>query len=89
MELRNLAANVCVWAKNQFVEIFEKVLKFTYKNLNGKLIFYPFSLQSSGTFVILYTSGISKNWGGGRGDRADPGLGGALWSLGAVVGGAV
>ena len=31
------------WAKNQLrFEIFEKTLKFTCKNLNGKLIFYPF-----------------------------------------------
>ena len=29
-----------VWAKNQLrFEIFEKILKFTCKNLNGKLIF--------------------------------------------------
>ena len=47
-----------VWAKNQLrFEIFEKILKFTYKNLNGKLIFYLFSLPSSMTFVIL-----SLNW---------------------------
>ena len=51
-----------VWAKNQLIfEIFEKIWKFTYKNLNGKLIFYPFSLPSSRTFVILYTSGTYKN----------------------------
>ena len=31
-----------VWAKNQLrFEIFEKILKFTYQNLNGKLIFLP------------------------------------------------
>ena len=42
-----------VWTKNQLrFEIYEKILKFTYKNLNGKLIFYPFSLASSRTFVI-------------------------------------
>ena len=47
-----------VWAKNQLgFEIFEKFLKFTYKNLNGKLIYDQFSLPSSRTFVILYTSG--------------------------------
>ena len=46
-----------VWAKNQLrFEIFEKISKFTYRNLNGKLIFYPFSIPSSRTFVIFYTS---------------------------------
>ena len=45
-----------VWAKNQWrLKFFEKILKFTYKNLNGKLLFYPFSLPSTRTFVILYT----------------------------------
>ena len=64
-----------VWAKNQLrFEIFEKILKFTCKNLNGKLIFYPFSLPSSRTFVILYTSGTYQNFGG---------LGRVLSSLGA------
>ena len=43
----------------QNCESFEKNLRFTYKNLNGKLIFYPCSLPSSTTFVILYTSGTS------------------------------
>ena len=37
-----------VWAKNQLrFEIFEKILKFTYKNLNENLIFYPFFLPYS------------------------------------------
>ena len=46
-----------VWAKNQLrFEIFDKFLKFKYKNLNGKLIFDQFSLLSSRTFVILCTS---------------------------------
>ena len=54
-----------VWAKNQIrFEIYEKILKFTYKNLNGKLILNPFSLPFSETFVILYTSGRCQNlWG--------------------------
>ena len=43
---------------------FERTSKFTYNNLNGKLIFYPFSLPSSRSFVILYTSGTYQNfWG--------------------------
>ena len=46
-----------VWAKNQLdLKILEKFLKFTYENLNGKLIFY-FSLRFSRTCVILYSSG--------------------------------
>ena len=54
-----------VWAKNKLrFEIFEKVLKFIYTNLNGKLIFYPFSLPSSRTFVILCTSATFQNLGG-------------------------
>ena len=67
-----------VWAKNQLrFEILEKILKFTYKNLNGKLIFYPFSLLSSRTFVILYTSGTYKNfWGWFGGSSA--GFGGTF-----------
>ena len=54
-----------VLAKNQLsFEISEKILKFKCKNLNGKLIFYQFSLPSSKTFVILYTSGTNQNfWG--------------------------
>ena len=47
-----------VWAINQWkLKIFEKILKFTYKNLNGKWIFYPFYIRSPSTFVILYNSG--------------------------------
>ena len=46
-----------VWAINQlWFEIFQKILKFTYKNLNGKLLFYPFSLPSYSIFVIFSTS---------------------------------
>ena len=62
-----------VWAKNQWgLKFVEKILKFTYKTHNGKLIFNPFSLQSSRPFVILYTSGTSKN---GRGSSGS-GIGG-------------
>ena len=45
-----------VWAKNQSgLKFVEKILKFTYKNLNGKLNFYPFSNPFSETFAILYS----------------------------------
>ena len=41
-----------VLAKNQWgLKFVEKILKFTYKNLNGKLTFSPFSIQSFRTFV--------------------------------------
>ena len=64
--------------KNQWkIYNFKKISKFTYKNLNGKLIFYQFSLQSSRTFVIIYTTGTYKNfrgWFGGLCRRA--------WGLG-------
>ena len=44
-----------VWAKNQLrFEIFEKILKFTCKNLNGKLIFLSIFIPLSRTFS-LYT----------------------------------
>ena len=47
-----------VWAKNQYeLKFLEKILKFTYKNLNGKLTSYPFSIPSSRTSVILHSSG--------------------------------
>ena len=47
-----------VWARNQWgLKFVEKILKFTYTNLNGKLTFYPFSISSTRTFVILYSSG--------------------------------
>ena len=53
-----------VGAKNQLIiEMFEKILKFRYKNPNGKVIFYPFSVPSSRSFVILYTLQHSKIWG--------------------------
>ena len=46
-----------VWAKNQFpLDIFENILKFTYKNLNGKFSFYPFSLPPSRIFGPSYIS---------------------------------
>ena len=70
-----------VWAKNQLrFEIFEEILKFTYKNLNGKLIFYPLSLPSSRTFVILCTSGTPKFWGWFGGGVVPPGLGGEFFN---------
>ena len=44
-----------VWAKNQLrFEIFEKILKFTYQNFNGKVIFYPFYLQDFCHFIHLW-----------------------------------
>ena len=44
-----------VWAKSQLrFEISEKILKTTYRNLNGKLFFAHF-LSDFLTFVILYS----------------------------------
>ena len=60
---------------------FEKIFKFTYKNLNGKLMFYSFSLPSSRTFVILYTPGTYQNFRGWFGGGCSAGLG-VLWILG-------
>ena len=38
--------------------------KITYKNLNGKLIFYPSYLPPSRSFVIFYTTGADQIfWG--------------------------
>ena len=57
-----------VWAKNQLrFENFEKILKFTCKNLNGILIFYPF-FSHFPELLILYTSVKYQNvwrWPGG------------------------
>ena len=39
-------------------EIFEKILKFTYRNLNGKLIFYEFSLPSSRSLAGCWIAGL-------------------------------
>ena len=81
-----------VWAKNQLrFEIFGKILKFTYRNLNGKVIFYPFSLLSSRTFVILCTSATYQNLWVGWGRSCCSGFGGVPLSLGGwgVGGGAV
>ena len=59
---------VRVWSKNQLrFEMFEKTFKFTYKNLNGNLIFYPFSLPYSRAFVILYTAATYQNLEGESG----------------------
>ena len=80
---------LCVWAKTQLrFEIYERIFKFTYKILNGKLIFYLFSLPSSRTFVILYTSGTSQILGGWFGGSSPEwGVGGSVgyvnpWNLG-------
>ena len=76
-----------VWAKNQLrFEIFEKILKFTYRNLNEKVIFYPFSLPSSRTFVILCTSATYLHLAVGWGGHVAPGLGGYFWFWGWGVG---
>ena len=69
-----------VWAKNQLrFEIFEKILKFTCKNLNGKLIFYPFSPIFQ-DFFILYTSVTYQNFWGWLG--GGPGSNGPVWGGG-------
>ena len=49
----------CLKTINLRFEIFEKTLKFTYENLNGKLIFYRFSIPSSRPVVILYSLEIN------------------------------
>ena len=58
-EIKKISGKILrVWAKNQLrFEIHEKILKFTYENLNEKLSFYPFSLPSSRAFLSLYSSG--------------------------------
>ena len=75
-----------VLAKNQLrFENFEKILKCLYKNLNRNLIFYAFSLPSSWTFVILYTSGTYQNfWGCFGGSSAGLGVIFEFWRV--VVG---
>ena len=61
-------------AKNQLrFEIFEKILKCTYKNQNGKLIFYPFSLSSSRSLAACWFGEWDLAWG-----VVDQGLGGRL-----------
>ena len=64
------------------MEFFEKILIFTCKNLNEKLSFYSFSLPSSRTFVILYTSGTDQNLGCRGGGPSCAGLGRVLSGLG-------
>ena len=80
--------SIRVWEKTQLrFETFEKILKFTFNNLNGKLIFCPFSLSSSRTFVILYPSGtyqIFLGWLGGL--VVSPGLRGTFEYGGQWVG---
>ena len=52
------------WAKNQLrFEIFEKTLKFTCKNLNGKLIFYPFFTNFLWFFHFIHLWNIPKYFG--------------------------
>ena len=70
-----------VWAKNQLrFEIFEKILKFTCKNLNGKLIFYPF-FSIFQDFFILYTSVTYQNFWWWLGGYFSPGLGGGYFRI--------
>ena len=71
-----------VWAKNQLsFEISEKILKFTCKNLIGKLIFYPLFLPFSRTFSFYtpleHTKILGVAWG-----VLSAGLGGVLSNLG-------
>ena len=67
---------LCGWAKIQLgFEIFEKTLKFTCKNLNGKLIFSPF-FPSSRIFHYLHIWTIPKFFGVAWGWFISPGLGG-------------
>ena len=45
-----------VWAKNQLrFEIFEKIFKFTYKNLNGKSISFTRFLLPLPGLLAFYT----------------------------------
>ena len=75
MKLRNSGKLLRVWAKNQLrLEIFEKILKFVYKNLNRKLIFYPFYFPSSKTLAAYWIGGL-----GGWIRVVDPGLGRIGW----------
>ena len=75
-----------VWAKNQLrFEMFEKILKFTYQNLNGKVIFIHFLSNLPGLLSFYTPLQPSKIWGS-RGSLA-PGLGVVLSSLGGGVGG--
>ena len=66
------------------------VLKSTYKDRNGKLIFAHYLSRVTG-LVILYTSGTSKILGGRVFARLDPGLGGGRlgfeggWGVGGGV----
>ena len=46
-----------VWAKIQLrFGAFDNAFKYTCENLNGKLMFYPFSLPPSRSCVIFYYS---------------------------------
>ncbi|KAF0138595.1 MAG: hypothetical protein FD143_3639, partial [Ignavibacteria bacterium] len=68
-------------------EIFEKILKFTCKNLNGKLIFYPFFSHFPGLFHCIHLCNIPKFLGVAWGGVLFAGLGGVLSNLGGVGGG--
>ena len=67
-----------VWAKNHLrLEIFDKILNFTYQNLNGNLISYPFFSNPPGPlpfYNMLQPSKICGR-GGGRGGSLAPDLG--------------
>ena len=56
-----------VWAKNQWrLKFFEKNLKFTYKNLNGKLVFLPIFSPIFQGLLSFYTTLQHTNILGGR-----------------------
>ena len=58
------------WAKNQLrFEIFEKMFKFTYKNLNGKLIFSHFLSHLPGLLSFYTPLEHNKIFGVGFGGR--------------------
>ena len=62
-----------VWAKNQLgFEIFEKILKFTFKNLNGKFMLYPFSLPFSRSLAECWIGRGSSRVGRGVGSCTNP-----------------
>ena len=57
-EIKKLSGKCLSFSANTQLrfEIFEKILKFPYEKLNGKLSFYQFSIRASRTFVIFYSS---------------------------------
>ena len=71
-----------VWEKNQLrFEIFEKILKFTCKNYNGKLNFYPFFSLLPGLFHYIHLWNIPKFLGVAWGVLFT-GLGGGTFEFG-------